>query len=42
LKLEKIKKNYEINYTSLNSGFKGRVIKKNEVPYLVNSVEGNK
>jgi len=40
LKIEELKKSSEVNYTSLNNTFKGRIIKKNEVPYIVESVAG--
>lgn len=31
---------FEVNYNSLNNSFKGRVIKKNDIPYIVDSVAG--
>jgi hypothetical protein len=40
LKIDEIKKNHQIDYNSLNSTFKGRIIKRNEIPFLVNRVEG--
>ena len=38
--MENLKKGYDSNNTSLNSNFKGRFIKKNEIPFLVEAVTG--
>jgi len=40
LKIDELKKNHQIDYNSLNNTFKGRIIKRNEIPFLVNRVEG--
>ena len=35
-----MKKSCDVNFKLLNSNFKGRIIKKNDVSYLVESVAG--